>query len=99
MKRFFLVIVIFFLCVLNISAESIDWMPDAALREAVREALELPAGVPLTKDHMRELDIFIADRRGISDLTGLELAINLRILDLDENSIKEQQYGTTIYTR
>lgn len=29
-----------------------DWIPDAALREAVRETLELPARVPLTKDHM-----------------------------------------------
>ena len=89
MKRFSLLIAIFFSCVLNISAENIDWMPDPALREAVRETLELPAEELLTKDHMQELDIFIADRRGISDLTGLELAINLRILDLDENSITD----------
>ena len=27
-----------------------SWMPDPALREAVRETLALPAGVPLTKD-------------------------------------------------
>lgn len=59
MKWFTLAIVIFFSCVLSISAESIDWMPDAALREAVRETLELPAGVPLTKDHMQDLDIFM----------------------------------------
>ena len=89
MKRFTLVIVIFFLCVLNISAENIDWMPDAALREAVREALELPAGVPLTKDHIRDLDIFIAEGRGISDLTGLEFAINLREANLGDNSITD----------
>ena len=31
MKRFFLVIVIFFWCIFNISAESIDWMPDPVL--------------------------------------------------------------------
>ena len=89
MKRFTLVIVIFFLCVLNISAESIDWMPDAALREAVRETLELPAGVPLTKDHMQELDIFIAIERGISDLTGMEFAINLREADFGGNAITD----------
>ena len=89
MKRFTLVIVIFFLCVLNISAENIDWMPDAALREAVRETLELPAGVPLTKDHIRDLDIFIAEGRGISDLTGLEFAINLREANLGDNSITD----------
>ena len=89
MKRFSLVIVIFFSCVLNISSENIDWMPDPALHEAVREALELPAGVPLTKDHMRDLDIFIAEGRGISDLTGLEFAINLRELNLGDNSITD----------
>ena len=82
MKWISLVIVIFFWCVLNISAENIGWMPDPALREAVRETLEIPAGVPLTKDHMRELDILIAEGRGISDLTGLEFAINLRELNL-----------------
>ena len=56
MKRFSLVTAIFFSCVLNISAESVDWMPDSALRSVVREALELPAGVPLTKDHMQDLE-------------------------------------------
>ena len=65
------------------------WMPDPALREAVRETLELPAGVPLTKDHMQELDIFIAEGRGISDLTGLEFAINLREADFGDNSITD----------
>lgn len=89
MKRFSLVIVIFFWCVLNISAEGIDWMPDPALHEAVREALELPAEVPLTKDDMRDLDIFIAEGRGISDLTGLEFAINLRELNLGDNAITD----------
>ena len=87
MKRFSLVIIIFFWCVLNISAENIDWMPDPALREAVRETLELPAEVPLTKDHMRDLDILVAEDRGISDLTGLEFAINLREANLGDNSI------------
>ena len=65
------------------------WIPDPALREAVRETLELPAGVPLTKDHMRDLEIFIAEGRGISDLTGLEFAINLREANLGDNSITD----------
>ena len=89
MKRFSLVIVVFFSCVLNNSAESIDWMPDPALREAVRETLELPAEVPLTKDHMRDLEIFRAIERGISDLTGLEFAINLREADFSGNLIAD----------
>ncbi len=66
-----------------------SWMPDAALREAVRETLALPAGVPLTKDLMQDLDIFIAEGRGISDLTGLEYAINLREANLGDNSITD----------
>ena len=66
-----------------------DWMPDPALREAVRETLELPVGVPLTKDHMQDLDIFIAEGRRISDLTGLEFAINLRELNLGDNLITD----------
>ena len=65
------------------------WMPDPALRLAVRETLELPAEVPLTKDHMRDLKIFIAEGRGISDLTGLEFAINLREANLGDNSITD----------
>ena len=84
------------ICLLLISvvshAEDIpaeQWMPDAALRAAVRETLELPADVPLTKDHMRDLDILIAEGRGISDLTGLEFAINLREANLGDNSITD----------
>ncbi|RKU10473.1 hypothetical protein C6501_13720 [Candidatus Poribacteria bacterium] len=79
-----------FVCNTSVYAEdAAEWMPDAALREAVREALELPAETPLTKDHMRNLDIFIAEGRGISDLTGLEFAINLREANLGDNSITD----------
>ena len=65
------------------------WMPDLALRGAVRETLELPADVPLTKNHMQELDIFRAIERGISDLTGMEFAINLREADFSGNLITD----------
>ncbi len=83
------------ICLLLVSAAGYaqeapeSWMPDLALREAVREALALPAGVPLTKDLMQDLDIFIAEGRGISDLTGLEYAINLREANLGDNSITD----------
>ena len=89
MKWFTLVIVIFFFYVLNNSAESIDWMPDEALRSAVRDELGLPTATPLTKAHMQELDIFRAIEKGISDLTGMEFAINLREADFSGNLIKD----------
>ena len=89
MKRFSIGIVTLFFSILTVSVQGADWIPDAALRSAVRETLELPAEVPLMKDHMRELDVLIADSRGISDLTGLELAINLSILDLGDNAITD----------
>ena len=88
-RRFYLAIITLFFGAVIVSAENGHWMPDAALREAVRETLELPAEVPLTKDHMRDLDIFIAEGRGISDLTGLEFAINLREAILGDNSITD----------
>ncbi len=65
------------------------WIPDPALREAVRETLALPAGAPLTKDLMQDLDILIAEGRGISDLTGMEFAINLREANFGDNSITD----------
>ena len=46
--------------------------PDKNLEAAVREALEKPDG-PLTRGDLESLEELNAERRGISDLTGLEL--------------------------
>ena len=67
-----------------------EWMPDANLRQAVREALELPADVPLTKEKMQELIGFlVANDRGIFDITGLEFATNLRKIFIGKNPITD----------
>lgn len=66
-----------------------QWMPDSVLRATVREALELPTQTPLAKKHMLQLDSFWAQDKGISDITGLELAINLRELYLSQNPIAD----------
>ena len=66
-----------------------EWMPDAALREAVREALELPEAEEITSvemEHLHELD---AGNRGITNLTGLEYAINLKVLYIEQNPITD----------
>ena len=93
MKQFTLIIVIFFLCFLNISAESIDWMPDPNLRKAVRQRLEIDPNIPLTKADMLQLvtlDIYrIQLTEKISNLTGLESAINLELLILAQNDIRD----------
>ena len=66
-----------------------EWMPDAVLRTAVREALTLPASIPLTKAHMLQFDHLRAHNKGISDITGLEFATNLNVLHLSRNPITD----------
>lgn len=65
------------------------WMPDAALRAAVREALELPADAPLTKEEMLQLTRLQAIEKSIVNIQGLEFAANLTALDLAGNPIKD----------
>ena len=67
-----------------------DWMPDPALREAVRERMGIPAGRPLTQAYVQEhLTNLEARNKGIVDLTGLELATDLRTLGLGRNNIHD----------
>lgn len=64
-----------------------EWMPDPNLRQAVREALELPNEIPLTQLVMSQLTGLEAVESQITDLTGLEHAINLTWLSLGGNEI------------
>ncbi|MCY4553646.1 MAG: leucine-rich repeat domain-containing protein [Candidatus Poribacteria bacterium] len=66
-----------------------EWMPDANLRQAVRETLELTADEPLTKDKILRLKHLNTKDGGITDITGLEFASKLRVLLLDNNSITD----------
>ena len=83
---------------LNTSEDSLrlseaHWMPDANLREAIRQKLEIDTNTPLTKTDMLQLtslDILklqVAEK--ISDLTGLEHAINLELLIVAQNRIRD----------
>ena len=66
------------------------WMPDANLRQAVRESLALDPDETLTQAHMLQLTDFMQGRRrGISDLSGLEHATNLRVLSIHGNAIED----------
>ena len=71
------------------------WMPDANLREAVREALGLAPGDVLTQQAMQgltKLDASLpwgapASVKVVSDLTGLEHATQLTSLGLGSNKV------------
>ncbi len=63
-------------------------IPDPNLRGAIREALELPDDIPLTQLQLLRLDDLDAGgNRGITELTGLEYASNLKSLSLYRNPI------------
>ncbi len=64
-------------------------MPDANLRQTVRESLELPDGVLLTQLEMKRLTGLDASDSQITDLTGLEHATNLTSLSLGVNEIQD----------
>ena len=66
-----------------------DWMPDRALREAIRETLGIPAHLSLTPEHLHSLTELDVREKGIVDLTGLEHASSLRRLFADKNSIRD----------
>ena len=75
----------------SVTAQVEEWMPDATLRQAVLKALDLSAGVPLTKDKMLSLQHLTAvnhhdSNMSIVDITGLEYAKNLRHLNLGGNN-------------
>ncbi len=91
MKQFckwWLYVFVIFLVAGGVTSAQDEWMPDPNLRQAVREALELPDGTPLTQPIINQLTELNAANSQITDLTGLEHAINLTRLDLGVNDIR-----------
>ena len=70
------------------AASEVVSFPDAGLESAVREALSKPEG-DITADDMATLTHLHAETRGISDLSGLEYAVNLQTLELYNNQISD----------
>ena len=60
-------------------------IPDPNLRQAVRDALTLPRGVPITQAHMRQLKRLDATETHITDLAGLGHATHLSELRIGHN--------------
>ena len=71
----------------QINIESLTWMPDVNLIRQVLSALGLTDSNDLTQAGMATLTQLTATNADISDLTGLEHAINLTHLNLEGNSI------------
>ena len=58
-----------------------DWMPDPHLQHAIREALEIPDGIPIHPADIAELShLHLITEHDIQRLKGLEHAVNLRVL-------------------
>ena len=64
-------------------------IPDSNLRAAIERRLGKASGDPITTSDMAALRSLTARESNISDLTGLEHAINLTSLDLGRNSISD----------
>ena len=64
-------------------------MPDTALRAALRHALDIAPGVPLTAATLATVTTLDLSGAGIGDLTGLEQARNLESLFLADNQITD----------
>jgi len=69
--------------------DSVVKFTDPNLEKAVRDALKIPAGQPITKEKMKELKSLDASKRSISNLTGLEYAVKLQWLNLANNYISD----------
>ena len=66
-----------------------QWMPDTALRQAIRETLKIPVHLLMTPEDLQRLTVLDVREKGIVDLTGLEHATHLHTLVLIENKIHD----------
>ena len=64
-------------------------VPDAELRGAVEQVLELTSGASITQGDLAKLRELYASSREVADLAGLEFAANLVTLDLRNNAIAD----------
>ena len=70
----------------NLSEVSI---PDANLKAAIQEALNIASGDPVTESDLADLTELSARDAGIVNITGLQHAVNLEKLDLGVNGIED----------
>ena len=92
-RRVFSLIIVLFIIINIAYAEEEHWMPDPILRKVVRAELNIPEGTPLMKVDMQRLPRVVPERvkitGEISDLTGLEYAVNLYSLLLGKHHVQD----------
>ena len=81
-------VTLFFICPLMTQAQTVS-IPDANLRGVIEEALGKTPDARITVDEMETLTELNANNRKINDLTGLETATNLEVLELNDNLISD----------
>lgn len=64
-------------------------IPDPGLKEAILAALDKPVGAAVSQIEISTLKELNAAGRGIQDLTGLEFATSLEVLDLSHNDLND----------
>ena len=69
-------------------AQTVD-IPDPEFRAVIENRLHKVSGDPITVGEMATLVYLYADTHYFSDLTGLEHATNLKVLNLQENSVSD----------
>ena len=79
---------VLFLIPLSTSAQTVN-IPDTNLRAAIAEALGKAPNARITKDEMATLTHLNANRREIRNLTGIEEATNLVVVELNHNLISD----------
>ena len=89
MKCFSIGIIILFGCIFVVSAQDENWIPDPALEESIREEIGLPVDLPLKKEDLQGMTDLRAPNKGITNLTGLEFATDIRVLDIGQNAITD----------
>jgi Leucine-rich repeat (LRR) protein/transglutaminase-like putative cysteine protease len=94
-RGFFFLFLLFLLAAVLVSffpasatAQDVIHFSDTRLEAAVRQALNRPAGI-LTGADLSRLRTLDASRQNITDLSGLEYAINMQNLNLYENSVED----------
>ncbi len=88
MKQIFTACLCFLIVGSGASAQE-AWMPDANLRQAVREALGLADGTLFTQAEMQQLTKLDIWQKNVRDLTGIEHATNLRWFSFADNQISD----------